>query len=332
MKTSDSILRDKAIVVTGGAGYIGSLVCGELLFRGAKVTVIDKLLFGGNSLLAYLSHPGFSFRKASVCGKEEIRPLLGKVDYVIHLAAIVGYPACQRAGHDLSYSCNFDGTRNVFELAEEAGARRFIFSSTYSNYGVSEDGKPVTEDSPLYPQSLYAETKIAAENYLIDKSRSSRCVPIVLRLATLYGPSPRTRFDLIINQFVLEAIEKRNLIIYQKDYNRSFVHIKDVARAMLLALEAPEDKVRGQVFNVGSNDGNYSKEQIIRLIQKYVAGVTVEYRDLSFDGDMRDIKVSFDKIARVLGYKARVTVEDGIREMAQAIESGFLRPPASPAK
>ena len=332
MKTHDLSLSGKAVVVTGGAGYIGSLVCGELLFRGAQVVVIDKLLFGGNSLLAYLSHPGFSFHKASVCDKEEIRPLIKKADYVIHLAAIVGYPACQRAGRDLSYSCNFDGARNVFELADEAGVERFVFSSTYSNYGVSENGKPVTEDSPLFPQSLYAETKIAAENYLLRESKRSRCVPVVLRLATLYGPSPRTRFDLIINQFVLEAIEKRKLVVYQKEYNRSFVHIQDVARAMVLVLEAPEDRVRGQVFNVGSNDGNYSKEQIIRLVQKYVTGVSVEYRDLSFDGDMRDIKVSFDKIARVLGYKARITVEDGIREMAQAIESGFLRPPAPPGK
>jgi nucleoside-diphosphate-sugar epimerase len=227
-------------------------------------------------------------------------------------------------GEGPSFACNFDGTRNVFELAERNGARRFVFSSTYSNYGVAEDGRAVTEDSPLNPQSIYAETKIAAENFLIEQGVRSHCAPVVYRFATLFGPSPQTRFDLIINQFVLEAIRSKKLVIYQKDYHRSFVHVRDVVRAILLALDAPIRKIRGQVFNVGSNQGNYSKEEIARLIRKYVPGLKIEYKDLRFDGDMRDIRVSFDKIARVLGFKARIIVEEGIREMAEAIRSGLL--------
>ena len=314
----------QTVLVTGGAGYIGSLLCGELLFRGHRVTVIDNLTFGGNSLLGYMAHPHFAFHKADVCDRTSLEPYFAGVDHVVHLAAIVGFPACQKVGHKASYGCNLDGTKNVFELAERHGARRFVFSSTYSNYGVADDGNLVTEDSPLYPQSLYAETKIAAENYLLEQARRSRCAPIILRLATLFGPSPRTRFDLIINQFVLEAVQKRKLVIYQKEFNRSFAHIRDISRAFRLALEAPLESVRGQVFNAGSNSGNCTKEEIVRLIQKYVTGVEVEYKDLHFDGDMRDIKVSFDKIERVLGYKAQITVEEGIREMAEVIQSGFL--------
>jgi nucleoside-diphosphate-sugar epimerase len=215
----------------------------------------------------------------------------------------------------------------VFGLAEEAGARRMVFSSTYSNYGIADDGKPVTEESPLNPQSLYAETKIAAETFLREQGKTARCAPVLFRFATLFGISPRTRFDLIINQFVLEAIEKRKLVIYQKNYNRSFVHIRDISRAILLGLEADERLVRGEVFNVGSDAGNYSKEQIIHLIQQYVPGVTIEYKDLTFGGDMRDIRVSFDKIGRVLGYATKHTVEDGVREVAEALQSGWIADP-----
>jgi len=317
-------MKKQHILITGGAGYIGSLLCGDLLHRGYRVTVIDNLLYGGDSLLGYLAHPRFAFHKADVCDKEGLRPHFQGADLVVHLAAIVGYPACTRAGGEASYACNLDGTRNAFELAEEAKAERFLFSSTYSNYGVAEDGRPVTEDSPLYPQSLYAETKIAAEKFLIEQAARSRCAPVVYRFATLFGPSPRTRFDLIINQFVLEALRAGKLVIYQKDYNRSFVHIRDVVEAVRLALAAPLEKIRGQVFNVGSNRGNYSKEKIARLVQRYVPGLEVEYKDLRFDGDMRDIKVSFDKIERRLGFKARISVEDGIQEMVEILRSGLL--------
>ena len=316
--------KGRHVLVTGGAGYIGSILCGELLRLGFRVTVIDNLLFGGNSLLAYLGHPAFAFHKADVREKIKMAEHFSALDHVVHLAAIVGYPACAKMGEGPSFACNLDGTRHVFELAEKSGAERFIFSSTYSNYGVAEDGRPVTEDSPLHPQSLYAETKIAAEKFLIGQAPRSACAPMIFRFATLFGPSPRTRFDLIINQFVLEAIRSGKLVIYQKEYNRSFVHVRDVVQAVVLALGAPLNKIRGQIFNVGSNRGNYTKEKLARLIGKYVPGLKIEYKDLRFDGDMRDIKVSFDKIERVLGFKARISVEEGIREMAGILRSGLL--------
>jgi nucleoside-diphosphate-sugar epimerase len=315
------------IVVTGGAGYIGSLLCGVLLERGHSVRVVDDLLFGADAVLGYLPHPAFSLVKGNVCDPDQIRPVFRGADAVVHLAAIVGFPACQQVGEKVAWRYNLEGTKNVFGLAEEAGARRMVFSSTYSNYGIADDGKPVTEESPLNPQSLYAETKIAAETFLREQGKTARCAPVLFRFATLFGISPRTRFDLIINQFVLEAIEKRKLVIYQKNYNRSFVHIRDIARAILLGLEADERLVRGEVFNVGSDAGNYSKEQIIHLIQQYVPGVTIEYKDLTFGGDMRDIRVSFDKIGRVLGYATKHTVEDGVREVAEALQSGWIADP-----
>jgi nucleoside-diphosphate-sugar epimerase len=317
------------ILITGGAGYIGSLLCGVLLYRGHRVVVVDDLLFGGDSLLGYATHPGFTFHKANVCEKAIVRPHFQGIDAVVHLAAIVGFPACQQVGPQVAWKYNLEGTKNAFDLAEESGVQRFVFASTYSNYGRVEDGEPVTEESPLNPQSLYAETKIAAEQFLRERGTKSSCCPVLFRFATLFGISPRTRFDLIINQFVLEAIEKRKLVIYQKNYNRSFVHIRDIARAILRALEAEEALVRNQVFNVGSNEGNYSKEQIVDLVAKHVPGLTIEHKDLTFGGDMRDIRVSFDKIQRVLGYHTEVTVEQGIREIAEAIQSGFLFDPHS---
>jgi len=312
------------VVVTGGAGYIGSLLVGELLRLGRRVVVLDKLLFGGESLLAYLSHPNFSFHKVDVCDEAAVAPHLGEAEAVVHLAAIVGYPACAKAGKEASFACNLEAARTVFELAEAAGARRFVFSSTYSNYGIAADGEPVTEDSPLFPQSVYAETKIAAERYLLDRAARSSCAPVVYRFATLFGPSPRTRFDLIINQFVWEALTTGRLLVYQPRFKRSFVHVRDVVRAVLVALDAPEAKVRGRVFNVGLNDGNFTKEAVVGLIRKYVPEVEVETKDLSFDGDMRDVAVSFDRIERELGWTARISVEEGIRELVEAVRSGLL--------
>jgi nucleoside-diphosphate-sugar epimerase len=201
-----------------------------------------------------------------------------------------------------------------------------VFASTYSNYGLSEDGKPVTEESPLNPQSLYAETKIAAEEYLLSQKDTS-CAPLLFRFATLYGVSPRTRFDLIVNQFVLEAFTKRQLIIYQRGYSRSFVHIRDIVRGIIMGLEAEQNKIRSQVFNLGTDNGNYSKNDIVNFILKRMPETVVEYKDLTFGGDMRDITVSFEKIKRVLGFETTLDVDDGVREVLFALKSGLIRNP-----
>jgi nucleoside-diphosphate-sugar epimerase len=334
------------VLITGGAGYIGSLLTGVLLQRGYRVTVVDDLLFGGESLLAYLSHPHFRFFKGDVGdpsvldrikrqprgwpqdGEDTRSPVVSDPEpygAVVHLAAIVGFPACQAVGKQVSWRYNVESVQRVFELAEAIGSQRFIFSSTYSNYGLTTDGKPVTESSTLYPQSLYAETKIAAEQYLLDRARASPCAPLVFRFATLFGVSPRTRFDLIVNQFVLEAMTHREIVIYQRGYSRSFVHVRDVVEGIALGLSAPIETIRGQVFNLGSDSGNYTKDEIVALVQRHVEGLTIRYKDLSFGGDMRDIIVSFAKIKRGLGFEPRITVEQGIVEVRDALQVGLIK-------
>jgi nucleoside-diphosphate-sugar epimerase len=318
------------IAITGGAGYIGSLLTGELLRRGHRVRVLDTLFFGGESLLAYLSDPGFAFHKVDVADpKRDLTPFMEDVDVVFHLAAIVGFPACQQIGEPAAWRYNVEATQKVFRAAETAGVRRMVFASTYSNYGIADDDTLVTETSPLRPQSLYARTKIAAEAYLLEQGGRSPVTVVIPRFATLYGISPRTRFDLIVNQFVLEALTKRKLVIYQGDYTRSFIHVGDVVEALVRMAEAPEGQVRNEIFNVAAPDGNYSKLELVELVRKHVPAVEVEYRDLSFGEDMRDVAVSCEKIGQVLGFRAQRRVEDGVVEIRDAIECGLIKDPFS---
>ena len=323
-------MTDRHVLVTGGAGYIGSLLTSSLLRADFRVTVVDSLLFGGEALIPFLHHPNFHFVKADVTESRAVRDSIRKdwpkPEAVVHLAGIVGFPACQAVGHQAAWRYNVEATKTVFGQAVGLGAERFVFASTYSNYGLSSDGKPVTEESSLTPQSLYAETKIAAEEYLLA-NKDSTCAPLSFRFATLYGISPRTRFDLIVNQFVLEAFTKRELIIYQRGYSRSFVHVYDVVRGIMIGLDVDEAKVRGQVYNLGTDSGNYSKDQIVGLVLKRMPDTTVEYKDLTFGGDMRDITVSFEKVHRKLGFETTLTVDDGVREVLYALKSGIIRNP-----
>lgn len=323
-------MTERHIFITGGAGYIGSLLTSELLRQNYRVTLLDSLLFGGESILPFMSHPNFHFIKADVTEPRAIRDAVKrdwqKPDAVVHLAGIVGFPACQAVGKQVAWKYNVEATKLVFEQSADLGVERFVFASTYSNYGLSEDGKPVTEETPLNPQSLYAETKIAAEEFLLAQ-RDASCAPLLFRFATLYGISPRTRFDLIVNQFVLEAFTKRHLIIYQRGYSRSFVHIRDVVRGVIMGLEAEQSKIRGQVFNLGTDSGNYSKNDIVGFVLKRMPETIVEYKDLTFGGDMRDVTVSFEKVRRVLGFETTLNVDDGVREVLFALKSGLIRNP-----
>jgi nucleoside-diphosphate-sugar epimerase len=324
-------MTDRHVLITGGAGYIGSILTSELLRANYKVTVLDSLLFGGESIVPFLNHPNFHFVKADVTEGRAVRDSIKrdwqKPDTIIHLAAIVGFPACQAVGKQVAWKYNVEATKSVYGQATDLGAERFVFASTYSNYGLSEDGKPVTEESPLNPQSLYAETKIAGEEFLLSQKDSS-CMPLLFRFATLYGISPRTRFDLIVNQFVLEAFTKRSLVIYQRGYSRSFVHIRDVVRGVIMGIEADKKKVGGQVFNLGTDNGNYTKSDVVNFILKRMPETVVEYKDLTFGGDMRDITVSFEKIKHMLGFNTTLNMDDGVREVLFALKSGLIRNPA----
>jgi nucleoside-diphosphate-sugar epimerase len=324
-------MKEHHVLITGGAGYIGSMLTSELLRANYRVTVLDSLLFGGESIVPFLHHPNFHFVKADITESRAVRDSIKgewqKPNTVVHLAAIVGFPACQAVGKQVAWKYNVEATKNVYSQSVELGVERIVFASTYSNYGLSEDGRPVTEESPLNPQSLYAETKIASEEFLLSQ-KDSVCAPLLFRFATLYGISPRTRFDLIVNQFVLEAFTKRSLIIYQRGYSRSFVHIRDVVRGVMMGLEQDQSKIRGQVFNLGTANGNYSKDDIVRLVLKRMPETVVEYKDMSFGGDMRDITVSFEKIKRELGFETTLDVDDGVREVLFALKTGLIRNPA----
>ncbi|NLG73094.1 MAG: NAD(P)-dependent oxidoreductase [Chloroflexi bacterium] len=325
-----SAAPENHVLITGGAGYIGSVLTAELLRLGYRVTVVDELLFGGESLLGFLTHPNFHFEKANVWEPRTIRNSL-RSDWprphaVVHLAAIVGFPACQAVGRQVAWRYNVEATQRVFEQSEALGVQRFIYASTYSNYGLAPEGQAVDEESPLTPQSLYAETKIASERYLLGQSDAS-CAPLIFRFATLYGISPRTRFDLIVNQFVLEAYTKRQLLIYQRGYSRSFIHIRDTVRGIIMGLEAPDEKVRCQIYNLGTEKGNYTKDEIVTLILKRLPETVVRYKDMTFGGDMRDIRVSFAKVRRELGFEAEYSVDDGVREVLHALQDGLIRDP-----
>jgi nucleoside-diphosphate-sugar epimerase len=323
-------MTDRHVLITGGAGYIGSLLTSELLRASYYVTVIDSLLFGGESIIPFLPHPKFHFVKADVTEPRAIKDSLKdgwrRPDAIVHLAAIVGWPACQAVGRQAAWRYNVEATKNVFGQAVDLGVERFLFASSYSNYGLSSEGQPVTEESPLHPHSLYSETKAASEEFLLSQ-RDSACAPLTFRLAALYGISPRTRFDLLVNQFVLDAYTRRDLIIYQRGYSRSFIHVRDTVRGMIMGLEADRSKVCGEIFNLGADGGNYSKDDIVRLILKRMPETVVEYKDLTFGGDVRDITVSFAKIKQVLGFETTLDADDGIRELLFALKTGIIRNP-----
>lgn len=318
------------VLVTGGAGYIGSALVGTLLAQQHRVTVVDDLRFGGDSLLAYRHHPEFTLIHAPAA--ELPSSAYARADGVVHLAALVGFPACSEAGRDKVWHVNVETTERVMESASKAGVERLVYASTYSNYGISPNGQPVTEESPLYPQSLYAESKIAAERYLLGAIAASECAPIILRFATLFGVSPRTRFDLIVNQFVLDAMTAGEIVIYGVDQQRAFIHIRDVCRAIVLMLDTPRDIVVGQIFNVGSEEFNCTKTQVADLVRKHVPEVKVRHIEARFDGDMRDIPVSFEKIRRALNFRPRVTVEEGILEVRDAILTRLIADPLAASR
>jgi nucleoside-diphosphate-sugar epimerase len=317
-------------VITGGAGYIGSVLTSRLLEQGHYVTVVDNLLYGGESLLAFLGFPNFRFVKADVCEPRAIRTAiqsdLQMPHAIIHLAGINGFPACQAVGRQVAWRYNVEATQHVFEQANELGIPRFVFISSCSNYASDPDGQPANEDKPLNPQTLFGETQVAAEIYLLSHSDAA-CAPLIFRVASLYGLSPRMRFDLLLHQFVLDAFSKREISINQRGYQRSFLNVSDAVEGIMLGFAAEEGYVRGVVYNLGSQNGNYTKDQLAEQVLKRLPETVLVYKDITFGGDMRDQNVSFQKIQTELGFQANQNVEDGIREVLNALRSGMFNDP-----
>ena len=316
------------ILVTGGAGYIGSTLVPILLSSGHSVRVLDNLTHGGKSLLGVWPDLKFEFHEGDVRNEEHVRSALKDIEAVIHLAAIVGDPACARQP-EIARATNFDASIQLFNLSKELGVKRFVFASTCSNYGKMKNGSEyVDETSELSPVSLYAETKVAVEKYILDPVNSGSISPTVLRFATAYGVSPRMRFDLTVNEFTMEILTKRKLVIFGEQFWRPYVHIRDISRAILCILESPKEKVQNEVFNVGSTTQNFQKQQLADMLKSQIPDAVIEY--VHKDEDPRDYRVSFEKINQTIGFKAEHTVGNGIQEVIKLVESGIIQDFKSP--
>lgn len=313
-------------LVTGGAGYVGSTLLHDLLAVGRKVRVLDCLRSGGEGLLGLWNQPGFEFMRGDVAVAADRQAALRGVESVVHLAAIVGDPACKQEP-ELARAVNLNATCRLADEALIAGVRDFVFVSTCSNYGISNPEQLAAEDVPLNPVSLYAETKVEAEQYLLERAHDG-FAPTVLRLATVYGVSPRMRFDLTVNEFARDAALRRKLVIYGERYWRPYVHVRDAAQAIKLVLESPAAARGGEVFNVGHTDENYQKLTLSRLLQERVPGLQVEF--VPAGPDPRSYRVGFEKIARTLGFQPRFRVPDGLDEVLALVRAGVIGRPDDP--
>ena len=318
------------VLVTGGAGYLGSVASAQLLDEGHSVRVLDSLAHGGAALLSLYPRRGFEFVRGDVRSDDDLAAALDGVDAVVHLAAIVGDPACQ-ADPDLARAVNQDASLRLFELAREQGVGRFLFASTCSNYGRMSDGlEYVDEEAELSPLSVYAETKVAVEQVLLGQEPNAAPVVTVLRFATVYGLSPRPRFDLTVNEFAAELLVKRRLVVFGEQFWRPYVHVRDAARAIALVLGREASVAAGQVFNVGGTDENYRKGQIVELVRDQLTG-EVEVELVHRNEDPRDYRVSFERIRSALGFEPTRSVPDGIREILDALRQGVIADFEDPA-
>ena len=313
------------ILVTGGAGYVGSIVVEELLAQGHRVRVLDSLAHGSiPSLLQVWGREGFEFQRGDVRDADARSRALEDVKAVLHLAAIVGDPACSREP-DLAREVNLDASRALLADAERAGVERFVFASTCSNYGKMDDSSQLaTEDLDLRPVSLYAETKVEAELEVLDRSRNGLATSC-LRFATVYGASPRMRFDLTVNEFTRDVALADELVVFGEQFWRPYIHVRDAARAARTALEAPVDAVGGEVFNVGETSENYRKLDIVELLKERFPEANVRF--VHRDEDPRDYRVSFEKVKDRLGFQAEWSVAAGIDEVSALLQSGLVSDP-----
>jgi nucleoside-diphosphate-sugar epimerase len=304
---SERVLR---VLVTGGAGYLGSVLVGRFLDRGYSVTVLDNLIYGQTSLLQYCSNPNFSFSRGDVRDEAVLRRLLRGHDYILPLAAVVGANGCDRDPM-AARSVNCESIALLERLRSSLQA--VIFPCTNSGYGAKSGDVLCSEEMPLEPISLYGETKVKAEQELLHNRNT-----ISLRLATVFGPSSRMRLDLLVNDFVYRAVTDGYLVIYEKDFKRNYVHIEDVADCFLFCLEN-FDQMKGEAYNVGLNDANLSKADLAMRIREHVPSLYIHYAEVGSDPDKRNYIVSNAKI-NAKGFVARRSLDEGIQQLLKAFQ------------
>ncbi|MBF0624150.1 MAG: NAD(P)-dependent oxidoreductase [Magnetococcales bacterium] len=319
--------QTQSILVTGGAGYVGSILVRRLLEQNYRVVCLDHLRFGGESLIDVWDHPGFVFHKVDITDFAAVDRVLDHetLHGVIHLAAIVGDPASKREP-ELTHRTNWDAPVHLLQRCLDQKVPRFIFASTCSNYGrMTAPDAYVDESSPLAPVSLYAELKVAFERHLLGMARRPDFCPTALRFATVYGLSHRMRFDLTVNEFTKELALGKELVVFGEQFWRPYCHVADFSRAMLAVLRAPAERVAHDVFNVGRSDENYTKGMLLDLLLGQFPQARI--RRVATKDDPRDYRVRFDKIRERLGFDLSRTVPDGIREVKQVVELGVITDP-----
>lgn len=313
-------MTNQTTLVIGGAGYIGSVLVRQLLATGCRVKVLDNLLYRhGASLTAVMEHPCFSFVHGDFCDPGVLLPALEGTTEVVLLAALVGDPICKKY-RDLAVRTNRDGPIQLFQRLGDYPVRRFVFASTCSNYGLRADDSYADEGAELNPQSLYAETKVAVERHILERAGAARFAATILRLSTAHGMSARMRFDLTVSEFTRALTLNEDLLVYDETTWRPYCHVADISNAIRLALFGPEEKIRGEVFNVGSTEENHTKKGIVEAIQEHLGGGRVYYKSGGFDP--RNYRVSFRKIAAALGFRAEFGIRRSIPNLVLAVRAG----------
>ncbi len=306
------------VLITGGAGYLGSILCDRLLAAGYRVTALDSLVHGQPSLLHVCGHPAFEFVDGDVRDDALVARLLKTADVAIPLAALVGAPACDREPA-VAWAVNRDAVRTLNRLRSRD--QLIVFPTTNSGYGATSGETFCTEDTPLEPISVYGRSKVEAEADLLDSPNA-----ITLRLATVFGISPRLRLDLLVNHFVHAAVTDGYLVLFEKDFKRNFVHVRDVADCFVFAIEHARAMV-GRPYNVGLDAANLSKEELALKVKQHVPRLYLHYAAVGSDPDKRNYLVSNQRL-REAGFEARRSLDDGIQELLR----GYRMLPRSPLR
>lgn len=303
------------VLVTGGAGYIGNYIIGELLDNGHDVRVLDSFLFGDDALAPFRDHDRFEATKGDIRHIEDLSYAMEDRDAVIHMAGIVGDPACS-VNEQATQAVNVEATRTLVEVCKLHDIERLVFASTCSVYGASELME-LNEGSFLNPLSLYAESKIESEDIIFHQTHGeftdSDITATHLRLGTIFGWSRRMRFDLVVNLLTAKAVLEGDIPVYGGDQYRPLVHVADAANAFVTVLEAPKEKIDHQIFNVGDNDLNYQIKKVGKMVEDQVPDAEVRF--VEHKEDERTYRVSFDKINYILDWEAERTIEDGVEEI-----------------
>ncbi len=310
----------KSVVVTGGAGYVGSVLVNRLVKEKFNVKVIDSLVFGNDGISHLIDNNQIEFFNEDIRETEKLSKIINNVDCVIHLAAIVGEPLCKKIPI-AAKQINETATKNLVNLCKNCNVKKFIFASTCSNYGSSLE--TVNEESPVQPLSLYSECKVNSEKFILDMNNEnfSTCV---LRFATAHGLSPRMRFDLLVQEFLRDALIDKKISIFGEDFWRPLIHVDDMVEACLKVINAKSEIISGNVFNVGSDKENYTKKQLAEIILEFVQDTEIEI--IKSKTDPRNYKVSFEKITNLLNFDTKKSVRYSVLEILREVKSGNIDP------